>query len=129
MPAARCLGWVYAAAAAVLVAGGCADETSPRKDRPADRARTQYAGDPANGTLPTRVAQALAEDPATAAALRVRVDGGHVRFSGFVDAAAKWRAQEIARGVSGVETVENRAIVRRGVAASRLLAQTWIHST
>lgn len=126
MPAARCLGWLYAATAAMLVAGGCTSETSPRKDRPADRARTQYAGNPAD--LSARVAQALAGDPATTA-LHARVNRGHVRLVGFVDApAAKWRAQEIARGISGIETVENRAIVRGSTAPGGMLARIWIHS-
>jgi hypothetical protein len=43
MPRTRCFGWVHGVTAALLVAAGCAGETAPRKERPADRAGTQYA--------------------------------------------------------------------------------------
>jgi hyperosmotically inducible protein len=68
-----------------------------------------------DAVLTTKIKTAFAADPAVAAhEVNLDVRQGAVQLSGFVDnAAAKARAEQLARGVAGVRSVENQLDVKQ----------------
>lgn len=111
-PKARISVCLLGAALAGL-AGGC--ERTP-KMQPQSPPPTAATNDPVLASTP--VARFIAEagrDPLLRSAeIRLTVLSGGVRLHGFVhNAAAKLRAAELAREITGLSAVENRLIVRR----------------
>ena len=69
-----------------------------------------------DATLLTKVKSALVADPVTEAGeINVDVNRGVVKLAGFVDSSKeKDKAGEVARGVSGVQSVQNDLTVKSG---------------
>lgn len=82
------------------------------KDDPSKRSAGQYTDDAA---LTAKVKTAIAKDTGLGAASAINVNSyrGVVQLSGFVDSQEKIkRAGEVARGVDGVQRVENGVKVK-----------------
>jgi len=93
------------AGAAVLFVTGCGSTAD-------SRSTGQVIDDTA---IHTKVKAALVNDPVVAGtAINVDVERGVVVLSGAVNGnAEKSKAEDIARGVTGVRTVENNLVVRQ----------------
>ena len=100
----RIVSLALSAAVVALVWTGCAS-TATREST------GQYVD---NSTITAKVKAAFASDPVVSAlAVHVKSYKGTVQLSGFVNTQAeKDQAEQIARGVSGVEAVTNSLIVK-----------------
>ncbi|MDN3509906.1 MAG: BON domain-containing protein [Candidatus Jettenia sp.] len=83
---------------------GCAGSESKRSTG-------EYIDD---STITTKIKSAFASDPVVDALdIKVKTFRGRVQLSGFADTSEQVvRAEEIAEGVEGVESVENDIIVK-----------------
>ena len=94
-----------------LYTGGCAGG-------PTQQSTGEFIDDAA---ITTKVKANLAQDPVVSA-LDVKVDTfkGTVQLNGFVDTAEqKSRAEQVARGVQGVQNVQNHLSVKAQTAPAR----------
>jgi osmotically-inducible protein OsmY len=94
---------------AAFLAAGCASTTGARQDS-AQRSTGQVIDD---ATITSKVKAALLADPEVAG-LKINVDtsNGKVTLKGEVKTLALWRkAESLARGVDGVQAVNNRLVI------------------
>ena len=94
--------FLLSAMAAVVILSGCGGQTAG-----------QYIDD---STITAKVKAMLFDDPQTSGfAIKVETYNRVVQLSGFVDSQAEaYRAEKLARGVTGVKGVKNDLIVKPG---------------
>lgn len=102
-------GLVAAAVMATVALGACTREDRQEVRTEGRQATGQASAAVDDAALTTKVKSALlADDQVKGTQINVDSSGGTVRLTGTVDSAAQVRrAEEIAKGVSGVQTVQN----------------------
>jgi hyperosmotically inducible protein len=112
---------VGAAVAAVMVAmtlGACS-ETDRKEARTEGRqATTQASAAVDDAAITTKVKAALlADDQVKGTQINVDTNGGNVRLTGTVDSQAQIRrAMEVAKGITGVQKVDNNLVASASAA-------------
>jgi len=103
---------------AATVARGVTGVSEVRNNLQVSSEKTSVGERIDDALITTRVKAALAADPAVKATqVNVETKDGMVQLSGFVDnAEAKAKAAELARGVSGVTSVNNQVDVKQKAA-------------
>lgn len=96
---------------AVLVLGGSVAFFAGCSDSPTRRSTGETIDDT---SISARVKTAFAQDPGVRAIdIKVEAYKGTVQLAGFADSEEqKKRAEEIAKGIAGVTTVENKIAVK-----------------
>lgn len=123
-------GCAFAAMLAAVAACERAPVTSPKflpqRGEPVENSQPIP---PSSAPIHVQFAAQSAQDPLLRDAdIRLSVAAGRVRLSGFVQtAAAKHRADEIARQLLGIAAIENRLIVRHTGVAQRGIAGAPIY--
>jgi hyperosmotically inducible protein len=109
MKNSRMVGSVAAAVAAALALGACTQEQQQQAKTEGRQATSQASAAVDDAALTTKVKAALlADDQVKGTQINVDSSGGKVRLTGTVDTQAQvQRAVEIAKGVQGVQSVDN----------------------
>lgn len=105
----RTAGLVAAAVAATLALGACSRDDRQEVRTEGREAAGQASAAVDDASLTTKVKAALlADDQVKGTQINVDSSSGTVRLTGTVDNASQVsRAEEVARGVSGVQNVQN----------------------
>jgi hyperosmotically inducible protein len=114
----RTAGLMTAAVLAALTLGACnrAERQEAKTEASQAVSKTSAAVDDASITTKVKAAL-LADDQVKGTQINVDTTGGTVKLTGTVDSQAQIsRAMEVAKGVSGVQKVENNLVASAGAA-------------
>ena len=112
------VGAAVAAVMAVMMLGACSEADRKEARTEGRQATNQASAAVDDAAITTKVKAALlADDQVKGTQINVDTNGGNVRLTGTVDSPSQvQRAIEIAKGVNGVQKVENNMVASASAA-------------